>query len=227
MTLETFPLTPQFPWTETPHYNTLRTPFETGAVQLRAKWTKGPRTWKCTEKRISETEAETLKGFVRDHTGGASLFYLTVPDPVAKPYKAPTLSQTAGGSLGEHTCFVKYTWSDATPNETLASVQYSTLTVATGYLLTATVPEFPENVLRAYAYVGPSSGTYYRQTTPITATGGTWTEPVGGYSTGGSAPPTTNAFTETATVHFAEDDVEIVKIHAGLYSLTCTLEEVI
>ena len=227
MSYETFPLTPQFPWTETANWKTLRTPFESGNVQLRAKWDKAPRTWVCNEKAITESEAEQLRAFIRDHSGGADLFYLTVPDPVARPYKAPELSQTVGGALGEHTCYAKFTWSDSSDNETLASVQYDTLTVAAGYLLTVTVPEFPENVTKAWVYVGPTSGTYYQQTTAITTTGGTWTEPVGGYGTGGGSPPSSNAFTETATVHFAEDGIEIAKIHAGYYALTCTLEEVI
>lgn len=227
MSYETFPLTPQFPWVETAHWNTLRTPFESGAVQLRAKWSKAPRTWKVNEKAITESEAEELRAFIRDHTGGAEPFYITVADPVARPYKAPTLSQTVGGALGQHICYAKFTWSDSSDNETLASVNYGTLTVASGYLLTVTVPDFPENVTKAWVYVGPSSGTQYRQTTAITTTGGTWTEPVGGYGTGGSAPPSTNAFTETATVHFAEDDIEVTKIHAGIYSVSLTVEEVL
>lgn len=225
MSSETFPITPEFAWVETINYPVIKTPFESGTVQLRARHSKGTRHWTLRWNHATVDEAEQLEAFANEHV--ADSFSYTVADKKARPYAAPTLAQVAGGALGSRTRYAKFTWSDSSDNETLACVNSDSLAISANYLLTVTVPEFQENVTKAWVYVGPSDSVYYKQVTAITTSAGTWTEPAGGYATGTDSPPTTATFTETATVHFLEDSISIVKIHANYYSMQVKLEEVL
>ena len=172
-------LYPEFSWVRTPTWRTHETPMESGHVQTRAAWGRPLRTfshrWNHTEADIA-TKLESFHHAVR---GAAETFEYPVTDKKAPPYGPPELGQVAGGALGSRTRYVKYTWS-AGGLETLASYEYDDLAISSGYLLTVTVPIFPHNVTTVWVYVGPSAGTYYKQSIGIGTSGGTWTEPVGG-----------------------------------------------
>jgi hypothetical protein len=130
------------------------------------------------------------------------------------------------GALGVRTRYAKFSWADAS-NETTPSVNYATLAVGSGYVLTVTVPAFPTGVTKAWVYVGATSSVFCKQDTAITTSGGTWTEPEGGYNDAGASPQTTNALTETVTVHFAEDSLRVDKNSAYHYTMACVLEELL
>jgi hypothetical protein len=157
--------------------------------------------------------------------GGATPFWYDVSDKIPRPYSGPTMGQTAGGALGARVRYAKFTWSDSSDNETTESVAYGTLSVSANYLLTCTIPAFPPNVDKAWVYVGATADTYKKQATAITTSEGTWTEPGSGYDTGGDAPPSSNALSETVLVHFQEDSISVEKIHAGWYAMNCAFEE--
>ncbi len=225
MSYATFPLTPEFSYVEAHTYATIKTPFETGVVQTRAKWAKARRMFRLQWHHATEDEAEQLKGFARDVLGAATPFYYTTPDKLARPVVAPTMGQTSGGSLPERTRYAKFVWANGALLTT-ASVNSGVLTVASSYRLTVTVPSFPANVTTAYVYVGTTEGQEKLQSTGISTSGGTWTEPLTGYDAGGASLPTSNDLTETVTVHFLEDTIEIAKNSAEYYSMTCEFEEI-
>lgn len=226
MATETFPLTPEFSYVTTPQFATLTTRFEDGHVQLRAKISRERRTWYLQWKSATPDEAEELHAFYRHMVGAAGDFYYVPSDKCPRPYAAPTMGQTTGGALGARTRYAKFTWADAT-NETTASINYGTLAVGSGYLLTVTVPLFPTSVTKAWVYVGATSAVFKKQATAITTSAGTWTEPAGGYATDTADPPATNALAETVTAHFAEDSLNISKESAVHYTMSCTIEELL
>jgi len=217
---------PQFPVEIDERFSTHRTPFETGHTEKRARWSRGLRTIRLTWATATQDEVEKVQSFAQK-VRGATPFDWALLDPEKKPrpYGPATLGQVVGGVLGARTRYVKFTWADSSDNETEASYEYDSLAISSSYLLTATVPIWPQGVAKAYVYVGPSAGTYYRQTTPITTLGGTWTEPVGGYSTGGSSPPSSNSFVEVITVTLVEDRLAVRKVKHNAYAMSVLLAE--
>lgn len=224
MSYPSFHLIPEFSFVVNHTYATIKTPFETGDVQLRARWTKPRRHWRLQWHNATPDEAEQLQGFVRDVRGAALPFYYTPPDPIARPVEAPSLSQESAGSLPERTRYAKYSWGDGS-NETTGSYNSGALTVAANYVLTVTIPYFPANVNRAHVYVGTTAGSEKKQDSAITTSGGTWTEPASGYNAGGDALPSTNTLIEAVTVHCLEDSLEVSKTSAEHYSMRIEFEE--
>lgn len=226
MAYETFPVTVEFPWVEVQQFATIVTPFDSGDVQIRAKYARPRRRWSGTLNVATATEAMEMRAFIRDHVGGSTPFYIALVDDLPPPYIAPTLGTSAGGSLGSRTRYVNFTWSDGS-GETAGSYQQASLALTNGYRLTVTVPTFPTNVTQANVYVGATTNVLYEQTTPITASGGTWTEPESGYVSGSAYDllPTTSTFDETALVRFVEDAIEVSKLSAVHYSFSLTVEE--
>ena len=231
MSYETFPITPEFVWVEQASYNTLKTEFESGHVQLRAKWPKARRRWILNWNTATPDEAEQLRAFARDMLGAATPFWYETVDKIPRPYSAPVASQVSGGSLAQEAQRVcGFTWSDSSGNETQISLNTDTITPSANYYLTVTVPEFPANVDQAYVYVGISEediSSLKKQTTPITTSGGTLTlsDSPDGYNTSGDEPPSANSLSETVLVHFGNDLIQVDKIHATWYTMHCELEE--
>jgi len=236
---ETLSLDPEFEWVETPVYQTVMTPFESGESQLRAKWQHPKRRWTLQWKNASPEDTEELRAFFRHHVGAATEFYYVPTDKVPRPYAAPTTGtsvrvettekpmSTEYPNFGSRTLHAGFTWSDSSDNETQISVNTQEQSVSNGSLLTVTIPEFPTNVTKAWIYVGTAAGTVQKQDTAVTTSAGTWTEPVEGWNQAGGASPTTNALSETVTVHFAEDSLQIVKKNAYTYTMRVELEELL
>lgn len=221
----TFPLNPEFPVQVEPRWATARSGLEPGGSQKRrATRTKSLRVWDLPWQYAGKEYAEKVRAFHRDHRGGAWPFWLSPADPVPAPCDPPVLGSVSGGTLDPRTVYVKFTWGDAT-HETTAS-GYATLSLAYNLRVTVTVPDFPANVTKAYVYCGPTADTLYKQTTPITVSGGEWTEPIAGYDTGGGSPPSSNTLTETVLVAFAEDEFELTKFSAVRYAFRAVVEEV-
>ena len=221
----TFIITPEFSYKTTANFQTLQTPFESGAVQLRARWPRPKRAWSLNWKHATPAQAEQLRAFFRDHSGPADTFYYSPVDKIARPYIAPTVSFSSGGTLGTRTRHAKYTWADSSDNETQQSVDSDYKDLVNGQLFTVTPPAFPNNVTKAWIYVGATAANVLRQATAVTTSGSTWTEPSGGYADDGAAVPTTNALSETVTAHFAADSLDIVKLKAYNYSMQVVIEE--
>lgn len=222
-----FTLTPEFTFKSQQNFRTLKTPFESGADQVRAIWPKPKRRWTLQWKHATPSEAELLRAFYRDHFGPATSFTYTPPDNIPRPYLGPTLSQTTGGSLGARTVYAGYTWADSSDNETKISYIVPSLSVSTGYLLTVTPPDFPTGVDKAFVYCGNGPTGLYQQATAITTSGATWTEPTGGWSAAGSSEPSSNSLQETVTVRFAEDSLDVIKLNAQVYSMQVVIEEIL
>ena len=227
MATATFNITPEFSYKATTNFQTLQTPFESGAVQLRARWARPKRAWLLNWKHATPAEAEQLQAFYRDHNGPADTFNYSPVDDIPRPYIAPDLSYSSGGSLGLRTRHAGFTWADSSDNETQVSVDTDNLPLVNGQLLTVTPPAFPNNVDKVWVYVGATSSNILRQATAITTSGSTWTEPSSGYDDAGAAVPSANALSETVTAHFAADSLEIIKLNAYNYSMQVTIEEYI
>lgn len=223
--METLPITPELPLDVEYENYTIRSEFQNGVFQTRAQWPRPRRRWALRWNVATVDEAEVLQAFYRDHRGPASPFYWTPGEKVPRPYAGPVLGQSVGGALGARTRYVAFAWATAS-TETTQSYVTSTLAVSASYLLTATVPLFPKGVDRAWVYVGATSVTLCRQATAITTTGGTWTEPTGGYDSGGAAPQTTNGLVETVTVCFDEDSMRFSKTSGVAWTATARLIEV-
>jgi hypothetical protein len=134
----------------------------------------------------------TLSGFVRHYTGVLTPAGSETVDhyaAIAAP-AAPSLMQSAGGSLGAATLYAKATYVDRT-GETTASSETS-LAVSTGHLLTVAAPSSPPaSAIGWNVYVGAASGGETRQNAAPLALGSAWTEPPSGLIAG-TAPPAVN-----------------------------------
>jgi len=221
---QTFPLNPELVYTEKAKYDTAKTEFESGDIQLRAKAERGRRYWKLVWATAPRSEYDIFRSFHRDHLGSATPFYFNPADACADPYCPPDVSSEAGGTLDEHTVYAAYTWCDSEGAETKPS-QAGALIVAVNRLATVTVPYFPPNVAYANVYVGPASGTLYKQSGAIATSGGTWTEPSGGYSESGDPTPTENTLDEDVFVHFLSDEFEQSRVTPNTWAFDCELEE--
>jgi len=105
-----------------------------------------------------------------------------------KPIVAPSLSQTAGGSLGATTYYVKETNTNAL-GETAASVATeSSLAVSANNLLVVASPPAMVDITGWNVYVGTSAGTETLQNVSPIAIGTNWTEPTGGLIAGSAQP---------------------------------------
>jgi len=224
MSYDTLPVTPQYALAEKSNFSTIKTVFENGDAQTRPRWPKARRSWVLQWHAASSDEAEQIVAFLRDHVGPADAFYVTLPDKVPRPYKAPILGYALGGSLGSRTLYARYTWY-TTSGETTASYNYDSLALTNGQLLTVQVREIPENVDYAFVYVGTAPDTMYRQNL-IAESWGTWTEPTSGYSTSGDSLPTENTLSETALVRLKGKNVSVTKRLSNVYLVTFEVEEV-
>lgn len=113
------------------------------------------------------------------------------PNTLAAP-AAPTLSSTAGGTLGATTYFVKITYVN-NGGETVGSLE-SSLAVAANNLLVVTSPSSSGNATGWNVYVSTSTGTETKQNTTLNTIGTNWTEPTSGLVSG-SSPPASNTTT--------------------------------
>jgi hypothetical protein len=231
MTYETLPasLAPHQIGDESSGIMTQRTVFQTGDVQEWPRFHRGRRSWPWSWKVSTESEAEQLKAYIKAHRGAETPFYWTRPtrEPLPRPYIAPTLEKKTGGSVGSRgALYVAHTWSDET-SETAPSFMVGAIALATDEIITATTLAFPTNVTEAIIYVG-TSATYAnlkKQTPVITDPTIGWHEPATGYDTGGAAPPTSNAFTETVLVYCIEDSLQTQKNQHNVWSLSVHVQE--
>lgn len=112
--------------------------------------------------------------------------------PILAAPAAPTLSYTAGGSLGTTSYNVYITYAGAEGSESTPST-LSSITVPANNLLVIDSPAPETNATGWFAYVGTGSGGETLQSTEI-AIGTNWTEDSGGLASGGSPPPPPGKF---------------------------------
>jgi hypothetical protein len=119
------------------------------------------------------------------------------------PSEAPTLSETAGGSMGARTYYVKYTWLNVNGEETLASPEAS-VSVTANNLLTVSLPNGINTTWKHGT--GPGPGVRTQRIYVGTASEGetaqwdiaqhtqdfTWTEPTTGLISGAALPSANN-----------------------------------
>jgi hypothetical protein len=155
---------------------------------------------------------------------------------VAAPSSAPTLGQSAGGSLPAGTYYVKYTWlyptgQQGVNQETAASPEAS-LAVSSGNQLNVTLPSLPAGAVGANIYIGTSSGsetkqnaspvtgTTYAQTTAITTTGAAAPSSGPAAQILYTAPGTsTNVSGASATAYITEIDITNTGNSSATFSL--------
>ena len=219
---ETWPLHPEYPWSEIYQYDVLTSPANYGIIKRRARNQRARRSWRFINRNAFSDEAEVFRAFVRDHAGGSRPFYIEVPDVVPRPWMAPTLGVTTGGNIpSQRTLYVGYTWQGVS-GETPICYNIDSITVPANYKLTVTVPVFPRGVTAAGVYVGVSANDLKYQGV-ISESGGTWTEPDAGYNTSGANPPSVNSLSETVLVTLADN--EATKNAAGRWTLSATFVE--
>lgn len=103
---------------------------------------------------------------------------------------APSLSQTAGGTIGATTYFAEVTETDQS-GETLASAE-SSLAVSANNVLVVGVPSPLHNATSWSVYVSTTTGTETRQATGLAFTSA-WTEPTSGLVAGAGLPSFDNS----------------------------------
>ena len=218
--MSTFPVTPEFVYTLTENYSTIQTPFESGHVQIRARWQRPRRHFRCVWKNATLAERDDIIAFFKEHKGPATSFIFSVPDMVAPPWAAPSLAEYASGSLSADTYYVAFTWGDGT-NETTISAEGS-IAIGASKGIDVTIPLFPSGVDRARIYIGIATGVLYYQGNE-TESGGTYTQ-TSALQTAVS-PPSANTLEETATVHLLGDAVTFHKVSPVSYSAELVFEE--
>lgn len=221
---EVWPLSPELAVVETQVYRVIQTDADSPTTLTRAISDKVLRRWRVKWDQATESESQIVRGFIRDVRGTALPFWFDVVDTIARPYDGPTLSTSAGGSLGGRTYYVRYTWASGN-EETTESYEESILMVPSGELLSVAVPNLPQNVAQANIYVGITTDALKKQVTPITNDSLTWTEPITGYEATGSGPPTVNSLSERVLVHFADNGLTITRKSATRYEIQTEFEE--
>jgi hypothetical protein len=120
---------------------------------------------------------------------GSGASTITLPSAIAAP-SAPTLTQTAGGTLSATTYYAKITLTNAS-GETIASAE-STLAVSANHLLGLTSPGTVAGATGYNVYVGTTSGAETKQNTSAIPIGTNWTQPTSGLVSGGPLVPVGN-----------------------------------
>lgn len=137
-----------------------------------------------------------LESFFRRHKD-AVRFYFAWPEYVAPEHAAPTLEAVSGGSQGERTITVAFSWKNSA-GETTPSPTGSLL-VPANELIQVTIPEYPANVTQAVIYAAEDdAGNEVAQATLTMEE--TWTSPDAALLTGTAAVPSANTATETPLV---------------------------
>jgi len=77
--METFSFTPSYVYERSPEWRTLRTEFESGKFQTRAKWSSPRRRWHLVFSKISKNEAQQIVDFFNARKGRYEKFYWTCP----------------------------------------------------------------------------------------------------------------------------------------------------
>ncbi len=124
-------------------------------------------------------------------------YYDQFPQSTAAP-SAPTLSQTAGGSIAATTYYVVVTYVTALGSTVESS--RSSLAVSANNLLSVTSPSSATGATGYNVYVSTASGTELLQNASPIAIGTNWTEPTSGLLTNTAPAPTgvgDSTFTET------------------------------
>jgi phage-related protein len=226
MSLETFPILPQYVLQEEAKANNVRMEFQTGDVTVWPLYHKLTRSWRLRWNVGSEDEAEKLKAFLRHHKGAETAFqWQRQPNnPLPRPYLAPIVEEKTGGSTSPRTLYVGYSWSDGSL-ETASSYKVAVVPLTTNITIQVTTQPFPEHVTEARVYVGISASALKLQTPVITDPDIGWTEPATGYDTGGAAPPSTNAMTETVKIYAREDSLDVRKLTARVWGLSVLVTE--
>lgn len=117
---------------------------------------------------------------------------------VTNPTSAPTTSSVAGGTLTGATYYAKFTYTDASGNQTLASHQ-TTQVVATNFLLEITSPAPSTGAFYWDAYASTTNGAETLQQAGIPI-GTNWTLPVTGLISGASIPVSNTTATANVSV---------------------------
>ncbi len=108
------------------------------------------------------------------------------PHAVPAAAAAPTLSSSAGGSLGARTYYAKITL--VTPAGEVAPSAESNLALNANTLLNVASPTFALGVTGWNVYVGTASGNETKQNASPIAIGTAWVEPTGGLISGSALP---------------------------------------
>jgi hypothetical protein len=164
------------------------TGFETGDL---SDWT-GPPHYSYNAPWTTVEQAPSANVYSGNYSGHQKYLLCGVDVPPAL-----TLSTVAGGSQGARTYYVRYTYVASSVNtyagQTLPSTEQS-ISVPANQLLYVTSPAAGSGLASYDVYASATQGGENLQTSGTNITIGTgWTEPVGGLSTGGASPPTTNA----------------------------------
>jgi hypothetical protein len=114
--------------------------------------------------------------------------YLVSFPGLPTPPPAPTLSQSAGGTLSATTYYVCITSVDATGKETPPSAEVNLIVTANNLLSVASPPATPGQA-GWNVYVGTGSGMEMLQNASPISFGVAWDEPATGLVSGGASPP--------------------------------------
>lgn len=139
---------------------------------------------------IPERTVDYIVTFFEQFDGGVGPFYLDHPKLLHSPLgNMPTLGYTSGGALAEDALFVRYSWhktSDGTETEPSAT---ASLVRPANNLLTIRAPVRPRGAEDVRFYVGTVEGSEQLVATQAEVT---YTEPVGGFPTGGASVKSSN-----------------------------------
>lgn len=152
-----------FPLDQEEVWDPIRTPFESGHIQVRPRHTMRRRRiqWVCRV--LDPIDLQRVMGFLVDRKGGGNWFFIQNRNPqyIWPPYDARPLADVAGGTKGGRTLFVQIAYANlAGTLITTANVEDSH-TLGASRQLTVEMPDFPTNVERANLYIGTATGVLY------------------------------------------------------------------
>lgn len=226
MTYETLPVQPQFIVEEEPVLQENRIEFESGDSMTWPQHHLAVRSWWFNFAVSTAAEREQLEAFLNHHQGALTPFEHEIAgnNPLPRPWFGPTVEKKGGGSTGSRSLYLALSYSDGT-YETPVSFSPVSASLAATETIIATCDPFPHNVDRAYVYVGTSTSALKKQTPAITVPEDGWAEPATGYDTGGDAPQTENAFSETVLLYASEDSMEVTKLQFNAWGIRVRMLE--
>lgn len=224
---DTFPGIIAFPFETQEIRRNLHSDPKEGVVQVRERDPRAFRRWTLTLGPMPESEAEEIHSAIADLADGAKLCRFDCPEPVLRPYSAPTVLATTGG-VRSYSCvvYVAYSWGRVDGGESRICVSATSASLEAYERVKVQVPAFPSGVDFAYIYCGGTAETLRRQREVVLKPGVWWYEPAGGYEDTGILPRTTEGLYEQPLARIVPETLDIERTGPQLWMVSVKLEEV-
>lgn len=209
-------------YTIEPQFRVAEDQRELGNVCSTAVSERSLRAFSLTYIAHTRDAAEYLQSFFRRHVGSAGRFWFSLPEYVASPDKAPTLTAVSGGTQAQRTITMRSAWRNA--SGTTKASPTGTILVPASNLVHVEVEVYPPSVTQCVIYAAEDdAGDEEEQT--VLSVARSWTQPNTALLDSTASPPAQNGALEIALCKLA-DTYQLRRGTGTSYSVALKLEEV-